>query len=273
VSEPTPTCYRHPSRPTLVRCSNCDRPICTECMVPSSVGQRCPECAGRTGRQRIVRPRAVGMNEPRLTIALIVINVIAFAAEYRGSGRVTTSSAFVNGALYAPAVANGDWWRVITSGFLHLNVVHILFNMLSLWWIGNVLERYVGSLRFGIIYFVSLLGGSAGALLVSPNSLTVGASGAIFGLAGAVFVLERQGLQLMGPILPLLAINLIFTFANPDISKGGHVGGLAAGILAALALKQFGRGHIAYGRIGAGVLAGIGAIVALEVVLIVVAVG
>jgi membrane associated rhomboid family serine protease len=240
-------------------------------MIPAAVGQRCPECAGRTARQRIVRPRVgVGGNEPRLTIALIVINVIAFAAEARGIGDVSRSYAFVNGALYGPAVANGDWWRVITSGFLHANIAHIAFNMFSLWWLGSALERYVGSLRLGIIYFVSLLGGSAGALLLSPNALTVGASGAIFGLAGALLMVNRQ---MVGPILPILLINLAFTFANPAISKGGHLGGLAAGILAALALKQFGRGHIAYGRLGPGVLAGIGAIVALEIVLIVAAVG
>jgi membrane associated rhomboid family serine protease len=240
-------------------------------MIPAAVGQRCPECAGRTARQRIVRPRAAGgAHEPRLTIALIVINVIAFALE-RG-GQVNTR-AFQQGALYGPAVANGDWWRVITSGFLHASIPHIFFNMLLLWWLGSALERYVGPLRMGIIYFLSLLGGSAGALLLSPNALTVGASGAIFGLAGALFVLERQGLQLAGPVLPLLALNLIFTFANPNISKGGHIGGLVAGILTALALKQFGRGHIAYGRLGPVVLASIGAIAALEVVLIVVAVG
>ena len=165
-----------------------------------------------------MRPRAAqGTYEPRLTIVLILINVIAFAAERGGD---ITTRAFQQGALYGQAVANGDWWRVITSGFLHANIAHILFNMFSLWWVGSALERYVGPLRLGIIYFLSLLGGSAGALLISPNALTVGASGAIFGLVGALLVLERQGLQLIGPVLPILVLNLVCAFREPGDLEG-----------------------------------------------------
>jgi membrane associated rhomboid family serine protease len=270
MAEPEPTCYRHPDRRTLVRCSNCDRPICTQCMIPAPVGQRCPECAGRTMRQRVVRPRAAGgMAQPRVTVALIVLNVIAFAAE-RGGDQL--SYAYLHGALYGPAVADGDWWRIVTSGFLHANVAHILFNMFALWWMGNALERYIGSLRLALIYFISLLSGSAGALLLDPNVPTIGASGAVFGLLGALLVLERQGIQLTGPVLPILAINVVFTFAYPNISKGGHAGGLIGGLLVALALQRFGRGHVAYGRITGVTLAALAAIVAIDLGLIVYAV-
>jgi membrane associated rhomboid family serine protease len=246
MSEPEPACYRHPDRPTLVRCSRCERPICTECMRPAAVGIQCPECAG--GGSRFSLPKLYAGSQPVATITLIAINVVVFLLERGGD---SSSYVFRKGALTGVGVANGEWWRVGTAAFLHANALHILFNMYALWLLGRALERYIGTARFLAIYVVSGISGSAGALLLTnPNAATVGASGAIFGLMGALFVLERRGVPLIGPILPVLLINLVISLAYPGISIGGHIGGLVGGLLAALALERFGRGHLAYGKLG-----------------------
>jgi membrane associated rhomboid family serine protease len=244
--EHEPTCYRHPDRPTLVRCSRCERPICTDCMRPAPVGIHCPECAG--GGSRFSVPKLYGGSQPVATITLIAINVVVFLLERGGD---SSTYVFREGALTGAGVANGEWWRVGTAAFLHANALHILFNMYALWLLGRALERYIGTARFLAIYVVAGITGSAGALLVTnPNTATVGASGAIFGLMGALLVLERRGVPLVGPILPVLLINLVITLAIPGISIGGHIGGVIGGVLAALALERFGRGHLAYGRLG-----------------------
>ncbi|MEO9174417.1 MAG: rhomboid family intramembrane serine protease, partial [Gaiellales bacterium] len=160
---------------------------------------------------------------------------------------------------------DGQWWRVGTTAFLHANILHIGFNMYALWLLGRALERYIGPWRFLTIYVVAGISGSAGALLLTnAYTPTVGASGAIFGLMGALLLLERRGMPLFGPLLPILAINLVISFSVPGISIGGHIGGLIGGLLAALALEQFGRGHLAYGKIGPFVPVMLLAILALD---------
>jgi membrane associated rhomboid family serine protease len=266
-------CYRHPDRETLVSCSSCDRPICTSCMTQAAVGVRCPECAG--GRRRapaVSRPlRTAASGAAVATIALVAINVLLFLVEMaqgvavRGVG----GSALVDdGSIYGPAIADGEWWRIVTGAFLHAGLIHIAFNMYLLWILGGALERYAGAARFLAIYFVALLWGSAGALVVSPDSRTVGASGAVFGLMAALFLLERQkGIALLGgSVGALLAINLVFTFVFPGVSIGGHVGGILGGLAAAFVLSGFGRGHLAYGRVGAEGWAAIGALLVGAVV-------
>jgi membrane associated rhomboid family serine protease len=143
-------------------------------------------------------------------------------------------------ALNGPAVANGEVYRIVTAGFLHSGLFHLLVNMYSLWILGTLLEPGVGRLRFLLIYFVSLLAGSFGALLVTPDANTVGASGAIFGLmSSAVLVMRQRGIDPMQSGLPLwIGINLVFSFAVPGISIGGHIGGLVGGALAAIALFE-----------------------------------
>jgi membrane associated rhomboid family serine protease len=236
-------------------------------MRASPVGVRCPECAGDTARQRIIRPRAAGgLAAPVVTVALIAVNVIVFVLE---RGGVESSWAFREGALTGAGVAAGEWWRVGTAAFLHANLLHLGFNMFALWILGSRLEGYLGSGRYLVVYVVSGLSGSAGALLVTnPLVPTVGASGAIFGLLGSLLVLERRGVLLIGPIIPLLVLNLAFTFAVPGISVGGHVGGLVGGILATVALARFGRGHPAYGPVGATAPLALLAIVAADLLLI-----
>ena len=168
---------------------------------------------------------------PWLTQVLIGINVAVFLL---GLG-LSTSPGFgdvaVRGGLYGPEVADGEWWRLITSGFLHANVMHLAFNMIALWILGSQLESAMGRARYAIVYFGSLLGGALGALLLNPFSFTVGASGAIFGLMGAAAALHvRRGISLWATgIGGLLAINLFITFFVPGISIGGHLGGLAVG--------------------------------------------
>jgi membrane associated rhomboid family serine protease len=247
-------CYRHPDRETLLSCSSCDRPICTSCMTQAAVGVRCPECSGRS-RAPVGRRLAVGRTTAVATTALVVVNVLVYLAEmvqgvgFRGVG----GSALVeDGSIFGPAIADGEWWRLVTGGFLHASIIHIAFNMYLLWILGGALERYAGTARFLAIYFAGLLWGSAGALVLSPDSHTVGASGAVFGLMAALYLLERQrGVALLGgSVGALLLINLAFSFLFPGISIGGHVGGIVGGAAAGLILSGYGRGHLAYGRVG-----------------------
>jgi membrane associated rhomboid family serine protease len=266
-----PTCYRHPNRETGLACSNCGRPICSECMTHAAVGIRCPECAGR--RPMLRRAGFTLPNEPWVTRALLAVNVFVFLITNRiGAGLSPTANGQLTSlgrrmALLGPAVADGEWWRLVTSTFVHFGFLHIAFNMYALYLIGSVLERYVGSLRFALIYLVSGLAGSFGALILTPNALTAGASGAIFGLMGAMLVLERQrGVQLLGgPIGGLILINLLLTFTIPGISKGGHLGGLVGGGLVAFALSGYGRGHLAYGRLGLAPALGVAVIAVVSV--------
>ena len=240
------TCYRHPKRETGVACSNCGRPICPDCMTSTSVGMRCPECA--RDRTRVKTGVALSSETPTLTYILIGINVaVALGGFLSGAnttgGGIGSSKILVDGWLSRPDIANGEYWRLITSGFLHEGFLHLLFNMFSLWILGSILEPAVGRLRFGLIYFVSLLAGSFGALLLEPNAPTVGASGAIFGLMGAaVVVLRHAGINPLQSGLGFwLGLNLLFTFTSANISIGGHLGGLIGGALAALIVLGFER--------------------------------
>jgi membrane associated rhomboid family serine protease len=233
------TCYRHPNRETGVRCSNCERPICPDCMTSTPVGMRCPECA-RRGATRVRTLRSVS-DEPTLTYILIGINVLAGIGSLLGGGAGATSSSLTdNGGLSAHFIADGEYYRLITAGFLHAGLFHLLTNMLSLWILGTIIEPAIGHWRFGLIYFVSLLCGSFGALLLSPDELTVGASGAIFGLlAAAAVVAWNRGFSLMESGLGIwIGLNLLITFTVPNISIGGHVGGLVGGGITTLLLVE-----------------------------------
>jgi membrane associated rhomboid family serine protease len=266
-----PTCYRHPDRETGLSCSECGRPICTECMTPAAVGLRCPDHAG--SRKRVNPPRVVASRMPRnannalVTKALIAINVIVYLITVvQGGGSLNNpgGSLYVKWVLYGPFVHNGDWWRLVTSMFLHGFLLHIAFNMLALWWIGAAVERYLGSWRYLGLYFVSGLAGAAGALLQSPNVPIVGASGAIFGILGAMLILEWQVTgRFGGNAMTLIVINLAISFfPGTSISWGGHVGGLIGGILVTLSFARWGRGHAAYSRVGVAGILGLVAVAA-----------
>jgi membrane associated rhomboid family serine protease len=178
--------------------------------------------------------------------------VLVFLAQVVQSGSFTQpfSDIFFRGALAAPPIAQADqWYRLVTCAFLHGSVLHIFFNMLMLWWFGRPLEQLLGRGRFLAIYVISILAGSAGALLINPTTFTVGASGAVFGILGAGLVLERKNINVFGgSALIIVILNLALSFTLNSVSIGGHVGGLVGGALCILVLSGFGRGHAVYSR-------------------------
>ena len=261
------TCYRHPGTETAVSCSSCSRPICTECMVFASVGIKCPECAGQpTGAKKVTsRARRVAGESTGgiVTKALIGLNLGFYLLQIsQGDIRGIDSTIFERGALRGFEVSQGEWWRLVTAGFLHIGPIHILFNMLMLYWFGTPLEALLGRGRFIAVYVISVLAGSAGALLLTGAfDVTVGASGGVFGILGAGLVLERRGINVFGgAALAVVVFNVAFSFLLTNISIGGHIGGLIGGALAIMALSHFGRAHAAYARIDAVTIAALVAI-------------
>jgi membrane associated rhomboid family serine protease len=243
-------------------------------MTPAAVGLRCPDHSGKPqGVQKVTAAASrtvtgVGSRAGNaVTLVLIGINVSIYLLELVAGGTMNGTNNWIydhgvlvaNGAYdaggnllvaphnavippgYDPAgVAHGEWWRLITSAFLHYGFIHLAVNMASLYFVGSVLEQVVGRWRYLLIYIVSGIAGAAGALLWSPDAATAGASGAIFGVLGALFVLERRGvISTGGQILGWLVLNLIITFAYSSISRGGHLGGLVAGVVLMLAFVQF----------------------------------
>jgi membrane associated rhomboid family serine protease len=201
-------------------------------MHQASVGFHCAECT-RSGQQKVVRARSRSAQGNVVTSALIALNVAIYVWGI-GSGGATRDRVILDGGLAAPAVAAGDWYRVVTSGFLHENLIHIGLNMWVLWQLGLLMEPVLGRLRFGLVYAVSLLSGSLGVLVLQPDTLAVGASGAIFGLMGAAFAaLRSRGINpFQTGIGTAIMLNLLITFTIPGISIGGHVGGLVGGFVA-----------------------------------------
>ena len=240
------TCYRHPSRETGVSCSNCGRPICPDCMTSTQVGMRCPECSRQTTAVKRLRDVAA---VPRVTYALIAINIIVFLTEqgqFTVFGTSIHGKVIVEGVLYREAIAVAhQYYRLVTAGFLHENLLHIGFNMYLLYLLGLMLEPAIGSARFAAIYFTSLLVGSFGALLATAAP-SLGASGAIFGLMGAAAVeLRSRGFSVMqSGIGGLIIINLVLSFSLANISVGAHIGGLIGGAIAAVAIKAADRRRV-----------------------------
>jgi membrane associated rhomboid family serine protease len=264
-------CYRHPDRETGLSCSECGRPICADCATFAPVGIRCPDHASSQGgrRPRQMRPRqqlvrrapgvALATGSAPITRALIAINVVIFliTASQAGSFSQPGGSLYVKWVLYGPLVPHGGWYRLVTAMFLHASIIHIAFNMWALWVIGTPVEQYLGRVRYIGLYVVAGLAGSAGALLQTPG-VTVGASGAIFGILGAMIILEWQVTgRFAGNAMALAAINLVISFAIPGISWGGHVGGLIGGILVMLAYAHWRGGRAEYGQLGLGGVLGL----------------
>ncbi|MBT2413839.1 rhomboid family intramembrane serine protease [Streptomyces sp. ISL-12] len=242
-----PTCYRHPDRATGVRCTRCERPVCPECMIDASVGFQCPECvrggSGTGHTPAASRPRTLAggtvVTDPRLLTKILVgLNVACYLVQLAVGDRFTARFELI-GQAYVPllgsveGVADGQWYRLLTAMFLHGSPIHIIFNMLSLWWIGGPLEQALGRARYLALYVLSGLAGSALTYLIAaPNQPSLGASGAVFGLFGATAVLMRRLRYDMRPVVALLAINLIFTFSPGfNIAWQAHVGGLVAGVV------------------------------------------
>lgn len=262
-----PTCYRHPDRETGIRCTRCERPICPDCMVDASVGFQCPDCvrgtSGREGRAATAaaRPRTIAGGtitaDPRLVTKILIGICLAVFLAQLSLGDRFEDRFFLVGRAYVPVlgslegVAEGQWYRLLTAMFLHGSYVHILFNMLSLWWIGGPLEAALGRARYLALYFVSGLAGSALTFLIAdPRQPSLGASGAIFGLFGATAVLLRRLNYDMRPVLALLAINLVITFGVSGIAWEAHIGGLVAGVAVGYAMVHAPRGRRALVQYG-----------------------
>jgi len=243
----TLTCYRHPNREAGRRCPRCGKPACAECLVQASVGSHCVDCA------RIARPdtktRAKYWNARQRTLvtyALITANIAVFiyvlletksamgdvnALAYEKLG--LTKDALVRPDVWPKlSIFPGQWYRLISSGFLHYGIIHLAFNMWALYMLGQTLEPMLGRVRFAMVYFACMLGGSAGALLLQPNGLHGGASGAVFGLFGLIIVgyLQRGINPLTTALGGVLVINVLLSFSG-GISFGGHLGGAVAGMI------------------------------------------
>lgn len=236
------TCYRHPDRPTAVRCTRCGRPVCPECMRSAAVGHQCVDCVQaaayavppvRTAAGGILRQ---GM--PVVTYALIAVNVAVFVLQ------IASRTLQYKLSLFPVAVAGGQYYRLLTSAFMHYGIIHILFNMWALYVLGPPLEQHLGRLRFAALYLLSALGGSVVVYLFSPlNAATAGASGAIFGLFGATLVAAKRLNLDVRWLIGLIVINLFITFTVPGISWQGHLGGLITGALVAAVYVYAPRGQ------------------------------
>ncbi|MEU0392518.1 rhomboid family intramembrane serine protease [Streptomyces sp. NPDC006208] len=266
-----PGCYRHPGKETGIRCTRCERPICTDCMVSASVGFQCPDCV-RTGSGT---GHAPGANRPRtlaggvvsadplfVTKILLALNAVVFILVLALGQRFVAETELI-GYAFNPqlgeivGVADGEWYRLITATFLHEEVPHIGFNLLGLWFLGRLVEPELGRVRYLAVYLLSGLGGSVLAyLLADENQPSLGASGAVFGLMGAVLVIARRTRMDVRPIVLILAINLIFSFTRENISWEGHIGGLVIGALVTLGLVHAPRAHrnLVQGAVCAGAL-------------------
>lgn len=246
-----PACVRHPDRPTGLRCVRCERPACPDCLREASVGYQCVDCVAE-GNKGVRPARNTGGARTRsgarsllVVPVLIGLNVLIFAITALQAGSITEnqrSELFAQGTLIPGTVAAGDFWRLLTSGFLHFGnyggygPVHLVFNMFALYVIGRDLEVALGRARFLVVYLLALFGGSTAVMLFGdPMGSVAGASGAIYGLFGGIAVVVFRAKLNPTPVLMLLGINIFLSIALPGISLLGHLGGLVVGALATAA--------------------------------------
>lgn len=226
-------CPRHPDRVSYVRCQRCGRPVCPDCQRPAPVGVHCVDCVAAASRA--ARPThtvfggRVHGGRPVVTITLIALCVISYVLQW-------TVPTWTGRWAFSPLVGAEEPWRFLTSAFLHSpgSVLHIAFNMVALWMVGPYLEAALGRARYLTLYLVSAIGGSVGAVLLAPavggwNTPMVGASGAVFGLFGAVLVVLRRLGRDAGGIVGILVLNGVLSFVLPGIAWQAHLGGLVVG--------------------------------------------
>jgi len=238
-------CYRHPDRETGRSCTRCGKPACGECLVQVSIGSQCLDCIKAARPDVKTRAKFWNARQPTLvTYALIAINAIVYFWTVAANNTISTVRFDTGGgvrgphgeltlALAKPLLHNGDVYRLISSGFLHYSIIHIAMNMLRLFQLGQLLEPAIGRVQFSLLYFAALLGGSLGVLVLQPDNLAGGASGAVFGLMAAAAVgMHRRGVNVFRTgIGTVLVLNLVLTFTIPNISIGGHLGGALAGAI------------------------------------------
>ncbi|GAA5105894.1 rhomboid family intramembrane serine protease [Haloechinothrix salitolerans] len=249
------TCWWHPDRQTGLRCARCERPACPECLREASVGYHCVDCvhsARKQAKARAASYRKAGFgyrtvagarasSRVVVTPVLIAINAIVFvvtAAQAQSVMANQASPLFAEGTLFTPAIAvNGEWWRLVTSGFLHFGLLHLAVNMLMLWLLGRDLELLLGKIRYTVVYLLSLLGGSVAVFTFeSLLKSTAGASGALYGVLGGMLVAVLRLKLNATPVIGVIAINLFISVQIEAISLLGHLGGLVIGALATAAM-------------------------------------
>ncbi len=262
------TCYRHRDRPAGRRCTRCGNWACDECLVQAAVGSNCLDCARASRPDVATRARFWSARQTLLvTMSLMAVNVAVFVwviiqdpssvgqrGISRGQAQLGLSADVIErGVIFqfsdgAYIAGPGEWYRIVTSGFLHFGLLHIAFNMYLLYLLGQLLEPSLGRVRFALLYFAALVGGSAGAMILQPSGFHGGASGAVFGLMGAAFVgYSIRGVNPFSTgIGTILVLNLLITFTIPGISIGGHLGGVVAGALAGFVVLA--PGHKGYPR-------------------------
>lgn len=263
-----PQCFHHPDRETGRACTRCGRPACGDCLVQASVGSHCWECVQAAAPSQKERAtRWLRSQTLVATPAIIAVTVAAYVyLGVRGGGLMGGGAAARDWALFGPAVAHGEWWRLFTHALVHYGLIHLGFNMLILYQVGRWLEPAAGPARFTLLYLVSVLGGAAGALILDPLAFTGGASGGVFGVAAAAtLAMHRRGVPFAQTGFgPLLAVNLVLGFTIANVSVGGHLGGLLGGLLAAEVMIQARqRGLAAWAIPAVVVLGGVLAAVAL----------
>jgi membrane associated rhomboid family serine protease len=230
-------CYRHPDRPAGVRCQRCDRPICPACMNSAAVGFQCPSCFNEgvksIPRQRTSLGGIARGNTQIVTITLIVLNVLVFIAVRTGSPRI------LNDLVLFPVLVKSEPWRLLTSAFTHQQVFHIFSNLFMLWVLGQQLEQVLGRVRFALLYLLSALGGGIAVWQLSaPTGATLGASGAVLGLVGAMLVISRARNLDITWIIGYIAVTAIFSVIVPNVSWQGHLGGFITGAAVAWLFLQ-----------------------------------
>ncbi len=275
-----PRCYRHPEAETGIRCTRCDKPICTRCMISASVGFQCPDCvrngsgtghAADANQPRTLAGGKVASDQHLVTKILIGINLAVYLAVLVLGDRFVDELVLI-GYAFSPAlgevvgVADGESYRLLTATVLHQEVWHILFNVLGLWVIGGIVEPELGRIRYATLCLLSGLSGSALAYLVAaPNQPSLGASGVVYGLIGAWVVLARRRRHDMRPVVLFVALSLLMTFTRPGISWEAHVGGLVAGALVTYVLVHAPRARrdlVQYGACGLVFLIDLGIVLA-----------
>ncbi|MGW6930159.1 rhomboid family intramembrane serine protease [Lentzea sp. NPDC054927] len=241
----TPVCARHSDRPTRLTCTRCDRPMCPECLRDASVGMQCVDCVNE-GQRSVRRPRTlagaeVSNSRPIITQVMIALNVLAYVVTVVQSGSPMNNSRsglFTATSMIPDLTANGEWWRIVTSGFMHFGLIHLALNMAALYVVGTIVEQELGKLRYSAVYFLSLLGGSAAAFFFGTVCQQLaGASGAVFGLMGALLIVFKRQKRDISTIVVIVGINLVSNlFTNASLL--GHLGGFVIGGLLTLAMVR-----------------------------------
>lgn len=247
-------CYRHPRVQTGVHCTRCSRPICPDCMIEASVGYHCPECVGQARREFRQGPArrvstVAGLSATRILlttiIAMFLVEVMVGGPEMLMSPR--TGPLVDLGAMVPPFIAMGQYWRLFTSMFLHVGILHLLMNSYVLWFLGQAVEGAVGRTRFLLLYLLcGLIAGATSYAFGDPLVPAMGASGAISGVFGVFIAMNlRRRRTAMGAAnlqwaVTMIVLNVVIAMSASAIDWRAHLGGLVAGVAAGYLFEGIG---------------------------------